>query len=95
MKKLLLLLLLPISVLGQMTYTQTLTTYSYESTAGTSLTLGDDQTIPNLPIGFTFNYWGTNYTSVMVLRITLWVMEFMQTQWIYFQYQTILLGIKP
>jgi hypothetical protein len=66
MKKLLLLLLLPISVLGQMTYTQTLTTYSYESTSGTSLTLGDDQTIPNLPIGFTFNYWGTNYTSVNI-----------------------------
>jgi len=66
MKKLILLLLLPLSVFGQMTYTQSSTTYSYESTTGTALTLGDDQTITNLPIGFTFNYWGTDFTTVNI-----------------------------
>jgi hypothetical protein len=65
-KKLILLLLLPLSVFGQMTYTQSSTTYSYESTTGTALTLGDDQTISNIPIGFTFNYWGTNFTTVNI-----------------------------
>ncbi len=49
-----------------MTYTQSSTTYSYESTTGTALTLGDDQTISNIPIGFTFNYWGTNFTTVNI-----------------------------
>jgi len=66
MKKLILLLLLPLSVFGQMTYTQSSTTYSYESTTGTALTLSDDQTITNLPIGFTFNYWGTDFTTVNI-----------------------------
>ena len=66
MKKLILLLLLPFSVFGQMSYTQSTPTYSYESTAGTALTLGDDQTISNLPIGFTFSYWGTNFTTVNI-----------------------------
>jgi len=66
MKKLILLLLLPLSVFGQMTYTQSSTTYSYESSTGTALTLGDDQTITNLPIGFTFNYWGTDFTTVNI-----------------------------
>lgn len=51
---------------GQTGYTQGSVTYAYESTSGTSLTLGDDQTIPNLPIGFTFNYWGTNFTTVNI-----------------------------
>ena len=40
--------------------------YSYESTAGTAISVGDDQTVSNLPIGFTFNYWGTNYTTVNI-----------------------------
>ena len=66
MYRLILLLLLPLSVFGQMTYTQSSATYSYESTTGTALTLGDDQTITNLPIGFTFNYWGTNFTTVNI-----------------------------
>ena len=51
---------------GQTGYTQGVVTYAYESTSGTSLTLGDDQTITNLPIGFTFNYWGTNFTTVNI-----------------------------
>ena len=51
---------------GQTGYTQGSVPYAYESTSGTSLTLGDDQTIPNLPIGFTFNYWGTNFTTVNI-----------------------------
>ena len=66
MYRLILLLLLPLSVFGQMTYTQSSTTYSYESTTGTALTLGDDQTITNIPIDFTFNYWGTNFTTVNI-----------------------------
>ena len=51
---------------GQTGYTQGSVPYAYESTTGTSLTLGDDQTISNLPIGFTFNYWGTNFTTVNI-----------------------------
>jgi hypothetical protein len=51
---------------GQTGYTQGSVPYAYESTSGTSLTLGDDQTISNLPIGFTFNYWGTNFTTVNI-----------------------------
>lgn len=51
---------------GQTGYTQGSVPYAYESTSGTSLTLGDDQTIANLPIGFTFNYWGTNFTTVNI-----------------------------
>jgi hypothetical protein len=51
---------------GQIGYTQGSVSYAYESTSGTSLTLGDDQTISNLPLGFTFNYWGTNFTTVNI-----------------------------
>ena len=51
---------------GAVGYNVSLTTYSYESTAGTGISVGDDQTISNLPIGFTFNYWGTNYTTVNI-----------------------------
>lgn len=51
---------------GAVGYNVNLVTYSYESTAGTGISVGDDQTITNLPIGFTFNYWGTNYTTVNI-----------------------------
>lgn len=51
---------------GQVGYNINSVTYSYESTSGTSISVGDDQTISNLPIGFTFNYWGTNYTTVNI-----------------------------
>lgn len=51
---------------GAVGYNVNSVTYSYESTAGTGISVGDDQTISNLPIGFTFNYWGTNYTTVNI-----------------------------
>ena len=51
---------------GAVGYNINSVTYSYESTAGTGISVGDDQTITNLPIGFTFNYWGTNYTTVNI-----------------------------
>jgi hypothetical protein len=51
---------------GAVGYNVNSVTYSYESTAGTGIPVGDDQTISNLPIGFTFNYWGTNYTTVNI-----------------------------
>lgn len=51
---------------GAVGYNINSVTYSYESTAGTSVSVGDDQTVSNLPIGFTFNYWGTNYTTVNI-----------------------------
>ena len=51
---------------GSVGYNISSVTYSYESTSGTSVSVGDDQTISGRPIGFTFNYWGTNYTSVNI-----------------------------
>lgn len=51
---------------GAVGYNITNVAYSYESTAGTAISVGDDQTISNLPIGFTFNYWGTDYTTVNI-----------------------------
>ena len=51
---------------GSVGYNISSTTYSYQSTSGTSVSVGDDQTISGRPIGFTFNYWGTNYTSVNI-----------------------------
>ena len=51
---------------GSVGYNVASTTYSYESTAGTNVYVGDDQTRTNNPIGFTFNYWGTNYTAVNI-----------------------------
>jgi hypothetical protein len=51
---------------GAVGYNISSVTYSYESTAGTSISVGDDQTISGRPIGFTFNYWGTNYTTVNI-----------------------------
>lgn len=51
---------------GAVGYNVNSVTYSYESTAGTGISVGDDQTISNLPIGFTFNYWGTNYSTVNI-----------------------------
>jgi hypothetical protein len=51
---------------GAVGYNISSVTYSYESTTGTGISVGDDQTITGLPIGFTFNYWGTNYTSVNI-----------------------------
>ena len=51
---------------GAVGYNISSVSYSYESTAGTGISVGDDQTISNLPIGFTFNYWGTNYTTVNI-----------------------------
>jgi len=53
-------------IAGAVGYNVNSTTYSYESTTGTGISVGDDQTITGLPIGFTFNYWGTNYTSVNI-----------------------------
>ncbi|MCB8952551.1 MAG: exo-alpha-sialidase [Ardenticatenales bacterium] len=42
--------------------------YNFEdiSGTGTSLTLGDDQVSVAIPTGFTFNYYGTDYTSIYV-----------------------------
>jgi hypothetical protein len=51
---------------GAVGYNVNSVTYSYESTSGTGISVGDDQTVSNLPIGFTFNYWGTNYTTVNI-----------------------------
>ena len=51
---------------GSVGYNISSTTYSYQSTSGTSVSVGDDQTISGRPIGFTFNYWGTNYTTVNI-----------------------------
>ena len=51
---------------GAVGYNVNSVTYSYESTTGTGISVGDDQTISNLPIGFTFNYWGTNYSTVNI-----------------------------
>jgi len=51
---------------GAVGYNINSTTYSYQSTAGTAVSVGDDQTVSNLPIGFTFNYWGTNYTTINI-----------------------------
>ena len=51
---------------GSVGYNISSVTYSYESTSGTSVSVGDDQTISGRPIGFTFNYWGTNYTTVNI-----------------------------
>lgn len=60
---------IPVTVehsIPQINYTHVTVPHAYESTSGTSLTLGDDQTISNLPIGFTFNYWGTNFTTINI-----------------------------
>jgi len=51
---------------GSVGYNISSVTYSYQSTSGTSVSVGDDQTVSNLPIGFTFNYWGTNYTTINI-----------------------------
>jgi len=51
---------------GQVGYNINAITYFYESTGGTSVSVGDDQTVSGRPIGFTFNYWGTNYTTVNI-----------------------------
>jgi len=51
---------------GSVGYNISSVTYSYESTSGTSVSVGDDQTVSGRPIGFTFNYWGTNYTTVNI-----------------------------
>jgi hypothetical protein len=51
---------------GSVGYNISSTTYSYQSTSGTSVSVGDDQTISGRPIGFTFNYWGTNYTTINI-----------------------------
>ena len=42
--------------------------YDFEdiSGTGTPLTLGDDQVSTALPLGFTFNYYGTDYTEIFV-----------------------------
>jgi hypothetical protein len=51
---------------GSVGYNISSTGYSYQSTSGTSVSVGDDQTVTGRPIGFTFNYWGTNYTTVNI-----------------------------
>ena len=51
---------------GSVGYNVSAVTYFYESTAGTTVSVGDDQTVTGRPIGFTFNYWGTNYTTVNI-----------------------------
>jgi len=49
---------------ASLTYTVSSIGFSYESTSGTSLSIGNDQTISGIPIGFAFTYWGTDYTTV-------------------------------
>ncbi len=42
--------------------------YNFEDIAGTGtpITLGDDQVSPLIPLGFTFNFYGTDYTNLYV-----------------------------
>jgi hypothetical protein len=41
-------------------------TYAPQSTAGTPVALSDDQLSGALPIGFSFNFYGNNYTSFYI-----------------------------
>ncbi|WP_264787947.1 T9SS type A sorting domain-containing protein [Aureispira anguillae] len=55
----------PIPVLGG--YTVSTTPFAPISiTSGTNVSLGDDALSGSLPIGFSFNFWGTNYSNFFI-----------------------------
>lgn len=58
------LLLLPSIMVAQPAMTRTTFTGTYTPISGTASSTGDDVFAGGIPIGFTFNYLGTNYTTV-------------------------------